>query len=406
MIIEKNTVHYLMLRKTLKKKKFSLQFLPQNLQSISKCKKIRFEDKNLKVAYLIDIVHNLILKYYFKRENSFTLNATILKEKYGHLYNYYIKWLIENKIIYLKKNYLKGSNSRIYSLHSNIIKGKILRFRNNDNILIKKYVNRYYEYEMDKNNLIPREIKEKLILDLYSVSIDYDRSIFYLDSLKSEKSSIYNRNRYSVEAINDKHIFYHFDHFGRMHSNFTILKSFIRKNCLLIDNEETCEIDIPNSQPLFLSKLIKDIETKWVKKEEFDLFSTLVKNGNFYQYLIDNLKLKSKSEAKELTYKVLFGKNHSNSKFDKSFAQLFPTIHYFIRLYKKEHNDYKVLSHTLQKMESELVFKDVINTLMIINPDIKIVTVHDSIIVQKRFRDITQNVFNSKMEKNFEIIQS
>lgn len=55
---------------------------------------------------------------------------------------------------------------------------------------------------------------------------------------------IYNRNKYSIECINDKHIFYHFDKYGRLHTNFTILKSFIRKNCLLIDNEETYEFDI------------------------------------------------------------------------------------------------------------------------------------------------------------------
>lgn len=406
MIIDKNTPHYLMLRKTLESKRFSLQFLPEKLQPIVKSKKVNFEEKNLKVAYLVDIIHNLILKYYFKRDNSFNLNATILKEKYGHLYNYYIKWLVQNHIIFLKKDYFKGNNSRIYSLSEDVIKGKILRWRNNDKILLKKYVNRYYQYELDKNNLIPRDIKDKLIFDLYSVKIDYERSIFYLNSLKSQKSTIYNRNRYSVEAINDSHIFYHFDHYGRMHSNFTILKSFIRKNCLLIDGEETAEIDIPNSQPLFLSKLITDIESKWVDKEEFLLFSTLVKNGNFYQFLIDNLKLKDKNDAKELTYKVLFGKNHNNSKSDKKFVELFPTIHHFIKLYKKEHGDYKILSHTLQKMESELIFKGVIKKVMLIDPDIKFVTVHDSIIVQKKHKQLTQMIFDSVMSDNFEIIHN
>lgn len=405
MIIVKNDLHYLMLKRTLEKKKFSLQFLPEKLENITNKKKIVFEEKNLKVAYLIDIVHNLILKYYFKRDNSFNLNAQILKEKYGHLYNYYIKWLISNKVIFLKKNYYKGSNSRIYSLHDSVLKNKILRWKNTDKILIKKYVNRYHQYELDKNDLIPKEIKTKLILDLYSVKIQYDRSIFYLNSLKNDDNSIYNRNRYSVEAINDSHIFYHFDHYGRMHSNFTILKSFIRKNCLLIDNEETTEIDIPNSQPLFLSKLIKEIQSRWVNKEELELFSALVTSGKFYQYLIDELKLKDKSEAKELTYKVLFGKNLVSSKSDKKFVKLFPTIHHFIKLYKKDYNDYKILSHTLQRMESELVFKSVIKTIMLIDPQIKIITIHDSIIVPKKYKDIVQSVFNSKMEENFEIIR-
>jgi hypothetical protein len=401
-MITKISPNQLMLQSTIKNKRFSLQFLPQKFESISKLKKIQYQNKNLKPSFLIDIVHNLILKYYFKRENLFNLNATILKEKYGHLYNFYIKYLLDNNILELKKNYLKGKNSRVYSLCNDILTDKIGRYRNSDKTLLKKYVNRYYQFEIDNNDLISPDIKDKLILDLYSVKIEYEKSIFFLTSLKDEDISIYNRNRYSVDSINENHIFYHFDHFGRMHSNYTILKTFLRKNCLLIGGEETCEIDIKNSQPLFLSKLIKDIESRWVNKDELDLFTILVRNGNYYQYLIDNLGLKDKSEAKEMTYKVFFGKNHQNSKWDNMFKYLFPTIHHFIKLYKKEHNDYKVLAYTLQRMESKLIFEDIIRTIMIINPDIKIVTVHDSIIVQRRWRDFVTSIFDSKLTENFE----
>ncbi len=390
-----------MFQTALKGKKFSLQFLPQKLESISKIKKIEYNSKVLKTSYIIDIVHSLILKYYFKQVNYFTLNSSILKEKYGHLYNHYIQYLIDSNIISMDRNYLKGKSSRVYVLSENILSEKILRYRNGDKILLKKYINRYYQFEMDRNNLIPRNIKDKLITDLYSVDIQYDKSIFYIDSLKKDDMSVYNRNRYSVDSINDNHIFYHFDNYGRLHTNFTILKSFIRKNCLLIDNKETCEIDIPNSQPLFLSKLIRDIDSLWVNKDELELFSILVRNGNYYQYLIDNLNLGGKSDAKELTYKVLFGKNHKNSKWDKYFITLFPTIHLFIKLYKKEHSDYRILAYTLQRMESTLIFNEVIKTIMIINPHIKLITVHDSIIIQRECRDFVEGIFNSKISEFF-----
>lgn len=401
MVIESISPVNFMLQKRLKSKKFSLQFLPDILVGISSNSKFTFKEKVLKSSYIVDIVHNLILKYYFKRENKFSLNASILKEKYGHLYNYYIQYLTDNKIILMEKNYLKGSNSRIYSLDISIVNGKIHRYRNCDKILLKKYVGRYYQFEIDRNSLITRDIKDKLILDLYSVNIQYDKSIFYLDALKNEDTDIYNRNRYSVDSINDQHIFYHFDHYGRLHTNFTILKSFIRKNCLLLDGEETCELDIPNSQPLFLSKLIKDSKSKWVDSDELELFSILVKNGNYYQYLIDNLMLKHKGDAKELTYKVLFGKNHKNSKWDGMFKLLFPTIHNYIIMYKKDHGDYRILAYTLQRMESDLVFNQIIKTIMIINPDVKVVTVHDSIIIQKKWRDLVSSIFNSKISDNF-----
>ena len=279
-----------MIQSTIKNKRYSLQFLPQKLESISKLKKIRYQNKNLKPAFIIDIVHNLILKYYFKRDNSFNLNATVLKDKYGHLYNYYIKYLIDFGVIELQRNYQKGKNSRIYSLCGDILVDKIGRYKNSDKILIKKYVNRYYQFEIDNNDFIPPDIKDKLIMDLYSVKIEYDRAIYYLTSLKDEELVIYNRNRYSVESINENHIFYHFDHFGRMHSNFTILKTFLRKNCLLIDGEETCEIDIKNSQPLFLTKLIYNSNHDLIFDDEFKLYVNLTLNGNFYKFLQENIR--------------------------------------------------------------------------------------------------------------------
>jgi hypothetical protein len=403
MILDKNIcLNNVMLKVSPRNKKNSLQFLPESLVELSKSTHFQYKETKLKTAYIIDIVHNLLLKYYFKKENSFTLSSVILKDKYGYLYNYYINFLKDNGILRLQKNYLKGSNSRIYALNENILTGQILRYKNSDKVLIKKYIIKHLQFELDKSGIIEKDIKSKLVSDLYSVQIEFDRSIFYLDSLKNEDIDIYNRNKYSVESINDKHIFYHFDSYGRMHTNFTILKSFIRKNCLLIDGEETCEIDINNSQPLFLCKLIQDSGTRWVKEDEFRLFSILVKGGNYYQYLIDNLKLDCKSEAKKLTYKVLFGQNRVNSKPDKLFQSLFPSIHNFIKLYKKENSDYKILAYDLQKAESNLIFNCIIRRIMNLDPDIKIVTVHDSIIFQKKWKETVSNIFFNEIFEHFD----
>ena len=55
-------------------KKYSLQFLPEKLLKISELKNITFNSEKLKTAYIIDIVHNLLLKFYFRKENSFNLS--------------------------------------------------------------------------------------------------------------------------------------------------------------------------------------------------------------------------------------------------------------------------------------------------------------------------------------------
>lgn len=390
----------------LNKKTKSLQFLPDVLKSLSELKTINFRDKKIKVAYLIDIVHNLMLKYYFKKENSFTINATVLKQKYGHEYKSYVDYLVDNKIISLKCNYKAGVTSRIYSLNPQIFKSKIHRFKNRDKVLIKKYKKKVFEtidFVDDSKSTIEQSIREKLISDLFSVDIDFERSIFFLNCLKREDIDIYNRNVYSVESINDKHIFYHFDDYGRLHTNFTILKSFIRKNCLLIDGEETCEIDIKNSQPLFLCKLINDSQTAWVNKDEFEFFKNLVINGNFYQYLMQVSGIKEKSKVKELTYKVLFGRNRYNSKSDVLFSSLFPTIYHFIKLYKKEFGSHKVLAHDLQRAESGLIYNKIIKKIMLLYPDLKIVTVHDSLIFPKTYRSEVQSIFDWELSKEFDL---
>ena len=389
------------IRKNLIDKKYSNQFLPEKLSDISKSKFFNFHNTKLKTSYLVDIVHNLLLKYYFKKENSFNLSSVVLKEKYGYRYNYYIDYLIKNEILKLVKNYQKGKNARIYKLSESIISSKIARFRNEDTVLLKKYKNAVSLIEKQDidSNSINKDVKRKLVDDLFYVQIEYDKSIFFLDSTLQD-IDIYNRNKYSVECINDKHIFYHFDNYGRMHTNFTILKSFIRKNCLLIDGQETHEIDIKNSQPLFLNKLIETDGSLLVDTKECNLFNYLTISGNFYQYIMDNSEIKDKKKIKEMIYKVLFGKNF-RSKSDDLFKNLFPTIYLFIKEYKKIHKNYKILAHDLQNLESSLIFNKIVKEIMYIYPEIRIVTVHDSIICQKKYKDIVEDIFNKHLELEF-----
>ncbi len=391
-----------MINNNLVNKKYFLHFLPEQLQPLTKDKYIEYKNRRLKVSYIIDIVNGLILKYYFKKINQYSLSSIVLKDKYGFNYNYYINYLIDNKILILIKNYKNGVSSRIYSLNDNIFKGNIKRHRNYDNILLKKYKKRMLSKNDNYIDYISVDIKEKLINDLYTVKIDTDKSSSFISSLKNINIDVFNRNSYSIDSINDGHIFYHFDKYGRLHTNFTILRSFIRKNCIIIDGGSTCELDIPNSQPLFLYKLIKESNSQWVNKDELSLFKELTTNGVFYDYLIQNItNAKDKSNIKEMVYKVLFGKNNHNSKADKLFKGIFPTIYQFIKLYKKEHNNYKILSHNLQRMESDLIFNKIIKNIMEFDKEIKIITIHDSIIFNEKYKEVIKVIFDNELKKEF-----
>ena len=334
-IINKSNILNNKLLKKLDKKTYLLQYLPNFFYEKKENKFIVYKDKKLKIDYLIDLVSNLILKYYYKQENSFKLNSLILKDKYGTSYNYYIDYLLESDILVLKSKHKKGLSSRTYQLDNRIFNDINLKYRykNKDKILLKKYKKRILEdisHTNVDNNLIDDNIKQKLISDLFDVNIDISKSIFYIESLDDNNIDIYNRNVYSIDSIDKKHIFYHFDEYGRMHTNYTILKSYVRKNYIFIDDDDVSEIDIPNSQPLFLTKLILNSNTNWINKDELNLFTELTTNGCFYEYLTQNLNI-DRGVAKKMTYNVLFGRNIKTNKHDINFYNLFPTIYNFIK---------------------------------------------------------------------------
>lgn len=403
--ISSKTVDYtILINNKINKKKTSLQFLPQCLSHLKSEKNFYFDSQKLKSAYLIDLVHNLLLKYYMKKENFFQLHSLVLKDKYGYLYGSYIKYLTTNDIIRLERNYKAGVRSKAYSLNPMVFKQKIERYQNNDNILLKKFKRKIIDsIDLDKEVKSPIDlsIRKKLVDDLFSITIDTERSMFFLNSIKRKDLDIWNRNAYSVESISNKHIFFHFDNYGRMHTNFTILRSFIRKNCLLIDGQPTAEIDIKNSQPFFLCKLISDIQSSWVNKEEFDFFRQLTLNGTFYEFIMNSIGTDDRKLVKEMTYKVLFGRNSLKSKSDKIFSELFPTIYNFIKLYKKDLGDYKALSYDLQRAESKFVFNTVIKRIINEYPEIKMITVHDSIVFPVKWKKEITEIF--EQERNVEL---
>ena len=142
------------------------------------------------------------------------------------------------------------------------------------------------------------------------------------------------------------------------------------------------EIDIKNSQPLFFAVLLKK-ELPYINGDTKRYFD-LVKEGLIYEDIIEKSKLNERYEAKELIYKVLFGDNlKTNKKLNKIFRDLYPSVYEYILEFKENKNNYKELSHELQKMESNFIFNTVIKEIYETYPDIILFTVHDSIVCSK-----------------------
>ena len=379
------------------------QFIPREYKYLTEVKKINYKGVNLKSDYLINIIHELIIKYFFTNEVKFNLWSILLRNKYGKHYNLYINYLTDNGFMTMVSNYYVAKKAKTYKL--NITDLDVTKCIVDDKILMKKYHRDYLErsFTTYTSSTIDIDLRKILIDDLYHVNIDYQSSIDYLDHLyengEIEKNK-YLRNLNSVDGIYTNNIFFKFDSYGRMHTNFTILKKEIRQKFLKIDGEDIGEVDIKNSQPLFFSILL-DREVD-IMNDEVKRYIEIVRNGLIYDEFIEKFPnlFRNRKDAKIMLFKVLFGSNNLNKE-NEAFKTLYPSVFEYIKELKSLDDTYKNMSHTLQRMESNFIFNDVITDIKSKYPYIKLFTIHDSIVFPKKYTEEVDLIFKYHLRKLF-----
>lgn len=382
---------------------YILEFIPKDLEYLTKQSKIFYNGVNLKCSYLTNIVHDLISKYYFSFnvDIKFNLSSVLLRKKYGENYNKYIDYLIDQGVIILVSNYLVGTKARTYKIDVKYVDDDLIRFKCKDTFLLKKSKNRYSSITNIYTNTIPTNIKERLINDLYKIKIDHENALKHITKYDDVK---FKKNKFTINNIKNGDIFFSFDSFGRFHNNFTTLKKEIRNNYLTINNEVLAEVDIKNSQPFFLSVLLKK-ELLQINNDTRK-FIDLTINGLIYEYIIENSNLESRDKAKDMMYIVLFGDNKKNANrihnnYNKIFKKLFPSVAEYLWEFKNSRT-YKEMSHELQRMESNFIFNTVIEEIYQKYPNIVLFTVHDSIIFPKSYLNEVEEIFY----KHFNILKN
>lgn len=181
------------------------------------------------------------------------------------------------------------------------------------------------------------------------------------------------------------------DKFGnRLHSIFTRLPKVIRKDFVKLKGESTVEIDLVQSQPSFLAKILE-------KRIGKNSFTDAIKRGDdVYSMLSPNNRAKGKS----LMFFILFGEFVS-----KQFKAVFPDVVDEIKKIKttpiKENPSSKVysnLAYLLQQEESR-IFRELWALLRKAN--IEFIPIHDSILVpislKDKALDIMTNYLNTKL---------
>lgn len=370
-----------------------VRFLPKKLSYLTNSKKVSYREEG-KVRYLsswkvIEVIHLFLFQYFTRHKNKLELNSQVLKGLFGNEYIYVLRYLIDIKFIKKGSKYIPREKSQSYVLRRNIRESEMIEAKVSKPKTAGKRIN------LPSNTTIPSEIREMLIDDMSLMSIDYESAKKYLsENTKSERS--YMKNLYCIEAIKSGELYYKFDKYGRMHTNFSILKKEIRQNYLYLGGEEIAEIDLPNSQPLFLYKKIGDDGFyKWDRYDE-DVLS-----GCFYENIQHQLNC-DRRQAKQSVYHVLFGptKNDLNHTVFKS---LYPNVYQWICDYKKATGKYKILSHELQRIESQFIYNTVIQRIKEERPHIPLITVHDSILFPVSDKEYISDIFNTCTEDVFHV---
>jgi hypothetical protein len=206
---------------------------------------------------------------------------------------------------------------------------------------------------------------------------------------------------YFNSFLNGKHLlrrFFNVDRFaGRIHTPVTSLKGAIREN-ILLQGSETRSIDVVTMQPLLLGKVLK-------QRIGANQYSTWINNGvDIYLLLMERAKLQSRKQAKDLFYRISFGKP------DNKLSEMFGGANWvnWINDFKskpyaanpksieKPHNN---LAWLLQNKEVEIMTK-VWNELLY--NDIPFLTVHDEIIVKIEQYHEARKIIKTVLNEHFE----
>lgn len=351
---------------------------------------IIYDNKRFTTSNCIDLLDHFIFSYYTYNKLSITISSKWLKLLYGNQYPLIIKWLINNNIIELHKNYSVGRKSKKYKLTSYITQNGFIsnNVKINNKLEIKKA-----KYKKLNQKIVTTNIDDTVINHLESslkqININYKCAKEKLLELNLTDNS-YKVNSNNIEKINKGHIYSGFDKYGRFHTNWTVLKKEIRKTCVNINGNSITELDIQNSQPFFLLLIMKQqgfIEDQYYKN---------VLDGSFYD-TISNLLNLNRKEVKTEVFKILYGRTRKKlNTIDLAFKTLYPLTWQFLIDYKIKLGYYKLIARQLQMIESNFIFNIIIPEI-IKWKKIPIITVHDSIIFEKQYEQYVNNIWNKSL---------
>lgn len=318
-----------------------------------------------------------------------TMVSVISKFKFTEIVANLEEW----EIIQSNESFRSGRYSKGYKLLPPY-NSEVKRIPVKDKIINNK-INRFKMSSFKELKNMPEPYKYLSMTNTW-LEIDKRKASYYNTTTYSvSKEKVYNSNLYSISALADGDYRFTVDSTAnRVHTNLTNIKSDLRR-FISVEKESLGQVDIKNSQPLFFYFLIKD--SPEIPYHEKERYLKIVEDGKFYEFFMERLNIpdnKRDSVKKKILPSIFFDKfRPKTSRYMKILKDEFPFISEFIEGYKK--SDYRLLSHLLQKAESQFIIESVVweFTKQYCTEKMEfIATIHDSIVVKESWLDEAEKI--------------
>jgi len=327
-----------------------------------------------------------------------TMISVISRERYTEIVNNLLNWNIIERNPY--KKYQVGFYSNSYRLKEPYTTG-VKRIPIEDRLISRK-INQHRRKKDREIEKLPHSYQYLKITNTF-IDMDIASATKYnIVNYQITHPKKYDANYYSISEYSDYNYRFSVDTFGnRAHTNITNLSSKLRK-FLSVDGEPLGQIDISNSQPLFFSLHINNVNS--IPQFEKDNYQRLVESGSFYEFFLHklNIPLEKREKVKHKILAAVFFDYYrkNDSRYIKVFRQDFPSISEYITRRRKK--DHRTLAKILQKTESKFVIEGFVSEFINQFGDSNefIATIHDSVVVKASFLEMTkglmENFFLSK----------
>lgn len=321
------------------------------------------------------------------------ITNTISKKYYSEIKNNLIAW----GVIESDNSYQVGEKSTGYKLTEKYLQD-MKRLKIQDETINEK-LNDFHNDNFKKINMLPFAYRylgqqlNRLVID-EKKAIELNDSRYYQAFIKGENKK-HSCNYFAISsfACNDlRHIVCKYN---RFHSNLTNMNKLFR-NFLTVDGETLISLDVKNSQPMFFYLHIKGI--KQINEAEKQAYKSLVETGDFYYYFLRSLGIPETVENKnkfktQILVGIFFDEIRTfTNRYQKVFKKDFPTISQYIKKFKQK--DFSELPKMLQKLEAKYIIEYIVQKFGETTGFEFIATIHDSIIVKEKYKDVALQIIN------------